>query len=226
MPERTWAKTNVKTLTRRPSMDRIPVFVYASDPISEAGIVGQLRMRPEVRVVDNGDLDAAAVGIVVVDEVNDDTVRVMKGIQRNGCPRVILVATRLDETGLLAAVEAGACGLLRRTQSTPEALVSAVRAAASGDGTVPPDLLGRLLAQVGRLQRQVLAPQGLSFNGFKQRELEVLRLVADGLSTGEIARRLAYSERTIKNVIHDVTTRLNLRNRSHAVAYAMKEGLI
>jgi DNA-binding NarL/FixJ family response regulator len=54
----------------------------------------------------------------------------------------------------------------------------------------------------------------------------VLRLVADGLDTTEIARRMAYSERTVKNVIHDVTTRLNLRNRSHAVAYAVREGLI
>jgi DNA-binding CsgD family transcriptional regulator len=50
--------------------------------------------------------------------------------------------------------------------------------------------------------------------------------VADGLDTAEIAGSLAYSERTIKNIIHDVTARLNLRNRSHAVAYAVRQGLI
>jgi len=54
----------------------------------------------------------------------------------------------------------------------------------------------------------------------------VLRLVSDGHDTSEIATTLCYSERTVKNVLHDVTTRLNLRNRSHAVAYAMREGLI
>ena len=54
----------------------------------------------------------------------------------------------------------------------------------------------------------------------------MLKLVAEGLETGEIARRLSYSERTIKNVIHDVTSRLGLRNRSHAVAFALREGLI
>ena len=54
----------------------------------------------------------------------------------------------------------------------------------------------------------------------------MLRLVADGFDTAEIARRLSYSQRTIKNVIHDVTVRLNLTNRSHAVAYAVREGLI
>jgi DNA-binding NarL/FixJ family response regulator len=58
------------------------------------------------------------------------------------------------------------------------------------------------------------------------REIDVLRLVADGYDTGEIATKLAYSERTVKNVLHDVTTRLQLRNRSHAVAFALREGLI
>ena len=58
------------------------------------------------------------------------------------------------------------------------------------------------------------------------REVEVLRLVADGFDTAEIATRLSYSQRTVKTVLHDVTTRLQLRNRSHAVAYALREGLI
>ena len=59
-----------------------------------------------------------------------------------------------------------------------------------------------------------------------QREVDVLRLVADGYDTAQIAHRLCYSERTVKNVLHGVTTRLQLRNRSHAVAYAVREGLI
>jgi DNA-binding NarL/FixJ family response regulator len=59
-----------------------------------------------------------------------------------------------------------------------------------------------------------------------EREIDVLRLVAAGLDTSEIAGKLAYSERTIKNVIHDITSRLCLRNRTHAVAWAVREGLI
>jgi DNA-binding NarL/FixJ family response regulator len=126
----------------------------------------------------------------------------------------------------VAGVEAGACGLLRRVDAVPERLVEAIQSAAAGDGTVPSDLLGRLLEHVGRLQRQVLAPNGLTLAGLTEREIDVLRLVAEGLDTSEIASTLAYSERTIKNVIHDVTARLNLRNRSHAVAYAVRQGLI
>jgi DNA-binding NarL/FixJ family response regulator len=206
--------------------DRVPVFVYASDPISETGIAGQLRGQPGVHVVDEGDIDLAAVAIVVTDEVDDDATRAIRAVQRNGVPRVVVVLTRVDDAGLLAALEAGACGIVRRAEARSDRLVAAVRAAFAGDGTMPPDLLGRLLDQIGRLQRQVLAPRGLTIAGLAEREIEVLRLIAEGFDTNEIASQLCYSERTVKNVIHDVTSRLQLRNRSHAVAYAMRQGLI
>jgi DNA-binding NarL/FixJ family response regulator len=64
------------------------------------------------------------------------------------------------------------------------------------------------------------------FTGLSDREVRVLQLVADGWDTAEIAGELCYSERTVKNILHDLTTRLQLRNRSHAVAYALREGLI
>ncbi|MGZ8696068.1 MAG: helix-turn-helix transcriptional regulator [Gaiellaceae bacterium] len=202
----------------------IQLQVHAADPISQAGIEAALRTRTEVQLVDPGEV--ADVAVVGADEVDDDTVRVVKGALRTGCGRAVLVVTRIDDAGLLAAVEAGACGLLRRTDATPLALVGAVRAASLGNGTVPPDLLGRLLGQIGRLQQHVLGPRGLTLAGLSEREISVLRLVADGYDTGEIARNLCYSERTIKNVIHDITSRLHLRNRSQAVAYAVREGLI
>lgn len=205
---------------------RIPVFVYARDSVTEMGIVGALRGRPELQIVESADVDEASVGVVAAEELDDDTLRVVRALQRNGCPRIVLVLTSVDEAGVLTAVEAGASGLVRRRDATPESLTAAIQTASRGDGTLPPDLLGRLLSAVGRLQRQVLTPRGLTFTGLTTREVEVLRLVADGLDTAEIAKTLAYSERTIKNVIHDVTMRLNLRNRTHAVAYALRQGLI
>lgn len=205
--------------------ERIRVYVYAADPISQAGLASQLRTRPEIHVVDD-DVDRADVAIVMVDSVDEEAVRTVRAIQRNGIPRIVLVATKLDDNGMIAGIEAGACGLLRRSEASPEHLSECILAAASGDGNVPADLLGRLLQHVGRLQRQVLSPRGLTLSGLSEREIEVLRLVADGFDTAEIATNLAYSERTIKNVIHDVTARLNLRNRSHAVAYACRNGLI
>ncbi len=205
-------------------MARVAVYVYAGDPVSEAGVSAQLRLDGDLEVID--DLDAARVAVVTVDEVDDTTLNVLRGLERGGCERIVLVAARLDDAGLLAAVEAGVSAILRRHEAGPDQLRAAVVAADTGDGSIPPDLLGRLLAQVGRLQRNVLGPRGLTFSGLNEREVAVLRLVAEGLETAEIARTLSFSERTIKNVIHDVTSRLNLRNRSHAVAYAVREGLI
>jgi DNA-binding NarL/FixJ family response regulator len=202
----------------------IRVRVHASDRLSETGVTAELQHWPEVRVV--ADAEETDVAVVVADAVDEDALRMLRVAQRGDGGRAVLVATRIDDRGLLEAVEAGACGVVRRSEASGGVIVAAVRTAARGDGTLPSDLLGRLLTQVGRLQRQVLAPHGLSFGGLSEREVAVLRLVAEGLDTGEIARQLAYSERTIKNVIHDVTSRLHLRNRSQAVAYALREGLI
>jgi DNA-binding NarL/FixJ family response regulator len=79
---------------------------------------------------------------------------------------------------------------------------------------------------MSQLTRNLLTPRGLSFAGLTVRERDVLQLVADGLSTREVATHLAYSERTIKNVIQDLTIRLNVRNRTQAVAYAVRNGWI
>jgi len=205
---------------------RIPVFVYAGDPISQAGVAAQLRQRPEVQVLPQSELDQAAVAVIVTDTVDTEVLRVLRAVQRGGVPRTVLVATALDESAVIAAAEAGVSTLLRRAEATPERLENVVVRVQAGEAEIPADLLARLLAQVGRLQRQVLAPRGLRFSGLSEREVEVLRLVAEGMDTTEIAGRLCYSERTIKSILHDVTTRLQLRNRTHAVAYAVREGLI
>ena len=205
---------------------RIPVLVHADDPVSRSGVEAQLRGQPGVEVRFAGDDVTDGVAVVVVDEVDESAARTIRALGRSGAHRVLVVASRLDDAAVLAVTEAGACGLLRRADAVPERLVPAIQAAAAGDGTVPPDLLGRLLQQIGRLQRQVLHPRGLTFGGLTDREVKVLKLVADGWDTSEIADNLSYSERTVKNIIHDVTSRLQLRNRSHAVAYALRQGLI
>jgi DNA-binding NarL/FixJ family response regulator len=66
----------------------------------------------------------------------------------------------------------------------------------------------------------------LSFTGLTEREVQVLKLLADGSDANEVGHQLFLSERTVKNTVHDVTSRLNLRNRTHAVAYALRQGLI
>jgi len=195
-----------------------------ADPLTRAGIEAQLGRRPGFGLVD-GATPEGGVTLVVTDEVDSAALHAIRLAPATGGRRVVLLVGRIDDAGLLAAVEAGVSGLVRRS-SDATALELAIRGAAEGDGTLPPDLLGRLLAQVGRLQRQVLTPRGLTLGGLTEREVSVLRLIADGHDTAEVGRELYFSERTVKNVIHDVMMRFDLRNRAHAVAYAIRQGLI
>lgn len=209
--------------------DPIHVSVHATDPVSEAGIVGQLRSQHDLAVLPIDSSRPPEVAVVAADLVDEHTIRMIHRARHRGHTRVVVIVGRVDGGGVLAAVDAGVTALLRRTDATRARLVEAIQVAASGDGMLPPDLLGRLLAHDETPARQAPAgPAGprLTFGGLTPRELTVLRLVADGYSTSEIAGRLAYSERTIKNALHDLTSRLQLRNRSHAVAFALREGLI
>jgi DNA-binding NarL/FixJ family response regulator len=209
-----------------PMQRRVSTYVYADDPILQAGVISQLRMRSEIEVAESGDLEGVDVGIAVADALDESTLRILRSLKKAGVAYTILVMGAVDDAAVVSAAEAGVNGLLRRSDATPDALVRAIQRVAAGEGVIPADLLGHLLGQVGRLQRQVLSPRGLTFTGLSDREVQVLRLIADGMDTNEIARQLCYSQRTVKNVLHDVTTRLQLRNRSHAVAYAVREGLI
>lgn len=204
---------------------RFVVSIAGADPVTMAGIDVQLRGQTDIVTSAEPPSDSGVL-LVVAEEVDARTIQTIRLAQAGGVRRVILLAGRVDDASLLAAVEAGVCGVVRRANATGESLGRAIRSAAVGDGTLPPDLLGRLLSQVGRLQRQILAPRGLTIGGLTDREVSVLRLLADGHDTAEVGSTLYFSERTVKNVIHDVTSRLELRNRTHAVAYAIREGLI
>ena len=203
---------------------RVTVYLEASDPISAAGLTAQLLGQPGIVLVDQ--LSDAATAVLLVDAIDEGAAALIRRLAGERARPVLAIAAVLDDLGMLRAVESGASGMLRRSEATPDRLAGILVSAARGHGSVPPDLLGSLLAQLNKLQRNVLAPKGLLLNGFSEREIEVLRLVADGYGTGEIAEKLSYSERTVKNVIHEVTLRFNLRNRSHAVAYALRAGVL
>jgi DNA-binding NarL/FixJ family response regulator len=205
---------------------RVSVVVYGDDPITQAGVASQMRGRPELTVIDLRFREDADVAVVAVERLDGAAECLVRNLHRTEHDRIVVVCGVIDDDALLRAVELGASGVLRRSEASPERLSATVVAAARGDGEMAPDLLGRLLDQMSKLQQRVLAPMGIHHNGFTDREIEVLRLLAEGYDTAAIADTLAYSERTIKNVIHDVTSRLQLRNRSHAVAFAMRAGVI
>ncbi|EEP74907.1 LuxR family transcriptional regulator [Micromonospora sp. ATCC 39149] len=146
-----------------------------------------------------------------------DSVRAVRaGADR---PEVVLVVPEVEPADALRAIAAGARGLLRRREATADRLTRTVLAAGAGDCTVSPDMLDRLLAAPA-------VPAGTLASNISDRERAVLRLLADGRETGEIAQELCYSTRTVTSVVHDITRRFRLRNRAHAVAFALRAGML
>jgi DNA-binding NarL/FixJ family response regulator len=143
-----------------------------------------------------------------------------------GAPRArVLLCTRRSWTDDLAGAIGSAAGVLSTDMLTPEVIPVAVRAISAG-------------VEVIRMSvsRESLGERSASASGngngaqrrehLTRREHAVLSLVAEGIPSREIAQRLAYSERTVKNILHDVLTKLDARSRSHAVAMAVREGII
>lgn len=205
---------------------RVLVHVCADDPVSQAGLSSQLRAQQQLELVDAGAVGAETVAVIASDELDDAMITTLKSLNKLGCRRMVLVINRLNDNLLFTAIDAGVCAMVRRSEATPTRLAQLATKAAEGEAALPSDVQSRILRHVSRLQHHVLAPMGLSYSGLSDREVSVLRLVADGLDTHEIARQLCYSERTVKVIMHDIISRFQLRNRSHAVAYALREGLI
>ncbi|WNI16147.1 helix-turn-helix transcriptional regulator [Actinacidiphila sp. ITFR-21] len=210
--------------TGRP--ERVSVAVYAQDVVLHIGVTHQLRQRPEVELLTEAEADRARTSLLVVDAVDDSVIALLQRMRRNAATRTGLVVGTFDATALQRVVECGVTAVLRRAEADQDRLLHLVLAMANGEGVLPGDLLGTLLTQVGNLQRSTLDQRGLSLSALSAREAAMLRLVSEGLDTAEIARKTSYSERTVKNVLHEITTRLQLRNRAHAVGFALRNGLI
>jgi DNA-binding NarL/FixJ family response regulator len=184
--------------------------------VSDAGTAAAAWRDPEFR-------DAA---VVVLDSDFPGGRELIRQVREVTDAQVVVCAEAAQDDDVLAAIEAGAVGYLSKMSLTPESLAVSVRAAASGTGVMAGELLGTMLRGIQRRGEEDDADRPAPLSRLTQREQEVLRLVADGHPTREVAARLCYSERTIKNVIHDAVTKLNARTRSQAVALAVRDGLI
>jgi DNA-binding NarL/FixJ family response regulator len=207
-------------------MEQVRISLQATDPLSHAGLAALMQYRTDVTVLRPAQRAEADVLVLAAERLSSDVVASLRRAGAESSIPVVLVVQEIAEAELLTAVECRVVAILPRAAVTAERLAHSVKAAAAGGGVMPPNLVGELLKHVERMQRDVLTPNGLNPSGLTPREIDVLRLMADGFDTNEIAGKLCYSERTVKNVIYGVTHRLKLRNRSHAVAYALRAGMI
>jgi DNA-binding NarL/FixJ family response regulator len=205
----------------------VSVAVIADDPILEQGAIAYLGSRPEVEVLPSEHLAKAEVGLVIVDLVTDDMLGFIERTSQAsaiGGPRVVLVGDLAQERHVVRVVGAGLFSIIPRREADFEHVLRAITAVRGGSLYLPGDVLGRITGWLSTVEKQALEPHGLTASGLDKREVDVFRLLSEGLDTQEIAERLNYSERTVKNVIHGVLSRFKLRNRVQAVAFAMRRG--
>ncbi|QIG44068.1 response regulator transcription factor [Nocardioides anomalus] len=130
---------------------------------------------------------------------------------------VVLTASTADHV-LVAAIEAGATGFLSKTRSLDE-VRSAVRAAHGGEAVISPELLARLLPRLNRRRDPSRAE-------LTERELEVLALLAEGLTNSEIASRLVVSVHTVRNHVANLSAKLGAHSKLEALSIAIRQGLL
>jgi len=133
--------------------------------------------------------------------------------------RVVVLTTYADDESILGALRAGAIGYLTKDAGRDQ-IRRAIEAAAAGQAVMDPEVQARLVQTASLPSRPGALPDGLT-----EREAEVLRLIATGLSNSQIAQHLYLSEATVKTHINHIFTKTNSRERSQAVAYAHRRGL-
>ena len=143
-------------------------------------------------------------------------------VRQNAAVKVLILSASGEQADVLDAVKAGAIGYLVKSASRAE-LIDAVDRVAVGDTVFTPGLAGLVLGEYRRLIDEPAEESGAP--RLTERETEVLRLVAKGLSYKDIAERLVISHRTVQNHVQNTLRKLQLHNRVQLVRYAIEQGL-
>ena len=137
--------------------------------------------------------------------------------------KILMLTVSDEEEDLYEAVKAGATGYLLKEISIEE-VANAIRAVVTGQSLISPSMASKLLSEFNNLakaaQQKVLAPR------LTDRELQVLKLVAQGLSNREVAEQLFISENTVKNHVRNILEKLGMQSRVEVVVHALREGLV
>jgi DNA-binding NarL/FixJ family response regulator len=214
----------------------IRVVVVDDQEVVRSGFAALLRTQADLEVVGTGGDGTEAIDLcreqrpdVVLMDVRMPTMDGLEATRQvvaelDSSTRVLMLTTfDLDEY-VYEALAAGASGFLLK-DATAEQLFEAVRVVASGDALLAPSVTRRLIGEFARLRPSVPA-QPDRIRELTPRETEVLRLIAEGLSNGEIAERLVVSGETVKTHVSRLLTKLGLRDRAQAVVVAYESGLV
>jgi NarL family two-component system response regulator LiaR len=207
--------------------ERIRVLLVDDHAVVRQGLRSFLELQPDIEVVgeaagarDGVELaarlspDVVLMDLLMPDEDGVDAIRALRDVAPR--VRVLVLTSYLDDTHVFAAVQAGAAGYLLKDVQ-PDALTDGIRQVSRGLAVLHPTIAARLMNRTGR-------PPSLA--DFTQRERDVLKLLAEGLSNKEIAGRLFISEKTVKTHVSNVLQKLGVADRTQAALLAVRQRLV
>jgi DNA-binding NarL/FixJ family response regulator len=213
-------------------MSAIRVLIADDQPLARAGFRAVLEATGAIQVVAEAEDGDQAVELarrhdpdVVLMDVRMPGTDGIEATRRMPNQKVLILTTFGLDDYIIEALRAGASGFLLKDAPVEE-LVRAVRAVAAGDAQLAPAVTKRLLDQVARRLPAAVARDSRALADLTEREREVLRLLAAGMSNAEIAAALVVSEATVKSHVSNVLQKLGLRDRVQAVIYAYENGLV
>ena len=221
----------------RPADDTVTVLIADDQALVRAGFRAILEEQPGIEVIGEAADGRAAVDLarrrqpkVVLMDIQMPDIDGIQAARRILAeidperPVAVLMLTTFDlNEYVYDALRAGASGFLLK-DVPPEQLIAAVRVVAAGDALIAPMITKRLIAQFSRTAPPRLAPDRLT--ALTPRELEIFTLIGRGLSNGEIASTLILSQATVKTHVKRVLSKLDLRDRIHAVVLAYETGIV
>jgi NarL family two-component system response regulator LiaR len=218
----------------------ISVLIVDDHAVVRGGVRGYLETQPDISVVGEAASGEEAVrlaadlvpDVVLMDLVmpgrSTESGQAMDGVEatrrvRRASPRsqVVVLTSYHDDVHIFPAIKAGALSYLLKDVG-PEDLAEAIRAAARGEAMLHPHVATRVMQELRGTRQQVPNP----FAELTDRELEVLRLVAEGLSNALIAERLVLSQKTVKGYVSNILSKLYLADRTQAAVFAWREGMM
>ncbi len=210
----------------------ISVIIVDDHAVVRQGVRAFLDTQPDIQVVAEASSGLEAIRLCA--EFAPDVVLMdlvmpgMNGVEatrrlKRVSPRtqVIVLTSYYDDEHIFPAIQAGAISYLLKDVG-PNELADAVRKAARGEAILHPRVAARVIRELHNMPQDTPA----TFSELTERELEVLRLIAEGLSNAEIADRLVISEKTVKSHVSNILNKLHLADRTQAAVLAWKEGLM
>lgn len=215
-------------------MDSIRVLLIEDEALLRTTLAELIQMQPDMEVVGqavDGEHGVKVAGAQRPDVVlSDIQMPTMDGIEaarriRETLPEtaVVMLTSFDDDERLFGALKAGATGYVLKSASMPE-ILEAIRAAKRGEGVLPPTLVTNVLTEFSR-QASVLQKHHEIFSELTRREMEILELLGKGRRNREIADALFLSERTVKNHVSAILSKLHVNSRTEAALLAKQAGM-